>query len=96
MSSQDVVLASEQVMEIAQNTATMLGLPPIEDSEVILDDRFNAGICSCPFSLAPHPTHKLIPKPFPILVHRWARRSTDTRRYQDRSRDGSLHHGPRL
>lgn len=31
-------------MKIAQDTAKMLGLPPIQDEEVILDDRFNAGV----------------------------------------------------
>lgn len=33
-----------QVMEIAQATCAMLGLPPVEDAELILDERFNAGV----------------------------------------------------
>ena len=33
-----------QVMEIAQSTCAMLGLPPVEEAELILDDRFNAGV----------------------------------------------------
>jgi len=45
-----------QVHFIASSTAKMLGLPPIEDSEVVLDARFNAGI----YGLADEATLKAI------------------------------------
>lgn len=45
-----------QVMKIAQDTCEMLGLPPVEEDELILDDRFNAGI----YGLADEATLKAI------------------------------------
>lgn len=45
-----------QVMEIAQNTCAMLGLPPVLEEELILDGRFNAGV----YGLADEATLKAI------------------------------------
>lgn len=51
-----LVFSLLQVHFIASSTAKMLGLPPIEDSEVVLDARFNAGI----YGLADEATLKAI------------------------------------